>query len=143
MAAFDSSQDRLSRGLSNTSDLSTNSGPASPNDPQFLKKKSAQFSSTATGSIGTTPRGNSKSKSSRSMKRQSSSQEEEIDLTELQRGSLFLKFGRKGPVHERLVRLSKNCRYITWEGSWMKMKSTEERSGKIYVVLIIHFSLPN
>jgi hypothetical protein len=65
------------------------------------------------------------------MMRQHSSQEEEIDLTELQRGSLFLKFGRKGPVHERLVRLSKNCRFVTWEGSWMKLKSNDERSGTI------------
>jgi hypothetical protein len=29
------------------------------------------------------------------------------------------------------VRLSKNCRYITWDGSWIRMKSNEERSGEI------------
>lgn len=121
MAAFD--QDRLSRGLSNTSDVSTTSNSTSPTN---LKNQSTQFSSVSFGSPST--RGNSKNSR---MKRQTSSQEEEIDLTELQRGSLFLKFGRKGPVHERLVRLSKNCRYITWEGSWIKMKSTEERSGNM------------
>jgi hypothetical protein len=124
MSSFSSSAANvtsLSHSLSNTSDISSASNAP---EPQLLSPKSKTGNRSKSSSNG-----NSSSRSQRSMKRQTSSQEEEIDLTELQRGSLFLKFGRKGPVHERLVRLSKNCRYITWDGSWIRMKSNEERSG--------------
>mmetsp|Transcript_3543 Transcript_3543/g.5520 ORF Transcript_3543/g.5520 Transcript_3543/m.5520 type:complete len:288 (-) Transcript_3543:12-875(-) len=71
-------------------------------------------------------RGQSSVNARRRRHRNDSSDEEEIDLTILQEGCMFLKFGRKGPVHERLIRLTDDCRYIEWNSSWIKFKPKEE-----------------
>ena len=42
---------------------------------------------------------------------------------------MFLKFGRKGPVHERFIRLSDDEQRLVWEGSWLRFKPSEERQG--------------
>lgn len=70
-----------------------------------------------------------KSSLSRSRSRRSSRalEEEIIDIAELKRGSLFLKFGRKGPVHERFIRLTQDENRLVWEGSWLRFKPSEER----------------
>jgi hypothetical protein len=47
-------------------------------------------------------------------------------------GCYFLKFGRKGIAHERLIRLSPDNRYVEWETSFFSFKPKEECCGEMH-----------
>lgn len=74
-------------------------------------------------------RGQSSVSARRKNSRKDSSNDDDIDLSVLHEGSMFLKFGRKGPVHERLITLSRDCRLLEWNSSWFKFKPKEDCQG--------------
>jgi hypothetical protein len=65
---------------------------------------------------------------------------EDFDYGPMQKGITMLKFGQRGPAHEKLFKLSGNMRYITWEGRWFSPKLGKRCVGIIcFIDFIFHF----
>ena len=47
---------------------------------------------------------------------------DDFDFRPMQKGITLLKFGNRGPAHEKLFRLSGDKRFITWGGRWFSPK---------------------
>ena len=52
----------------------------------------------------------------------STSKKDDFDFGPMQKGITLLKFGSRGPAHEKVFKLSGDKRFITWEGRWISPK---------------------
>ena len=52
----------------------------------------------------------------------SASKKDDFDFGPMQKGITLLKFGSRGPAHEKVFKLSGDKRFITWEGRWISPK---------------------
>ena len=62
---------------------------------------------------------------------------DDFDFRPMQKGITLLKFGSRGPAHEKVFKLSGDKRFITWEGRWISPKLGKRCSGDFECVLLI------
>ena len=65
----------------------------------------------------------------------SSAKKDDFDFRPMQKGITLLKFGNRGPAHEKVFKLSGDKRYITWDGRWFSPKLGKKCVG-IYLSTI-------
>jgi hypothetical protein len=55
-------------------------------------------------------------------RRHHTEEEEHFDFKAMKKGITMLKFGKRGPAHEKLFKLSGDKRYVMWDGRWFSPK---------------------
>jgi hypothetical protein len=71
----------------------------------------------------------------------STSKKDDFDFRPMQKGITLLKFGNRGPAHEKVFKLSGDKRFITWEGRWISPKLGKHCVGNICFFLHNNFKL--
>lgn len=72
---------------------------------------------------------------SRDERARSNNKKDDFDFRPMQKGITLLKFGSRGPAHEKVFKLSGDKRYITWGGRWFSPKLGKQCVGKALLVI--------
>ena len=72
---------------------------------------------------------------SRDERARSNNKKDAFDFRPMQKGITLLKFGSRGPAHEKVFKLSGDKRYITWGGRWFSPKLGKRCVGKDLLII--------